>query len=42
MAVADTNTQRAIYIDDYMYIIGTSQISVIDQNKWEKIKEFEL
>lgn len=42
MAVADVSAQRAIYIDDYMYIIGMDKISVFDENKWEKVKEFEL
>ena len=42
MAVADINAQRAIYINDYMYIVGSDKIKVIDENKWEKIKEFEL
>ena len=42
MAVADVSAQRAIYIDDYMYIVGADKISVIDENKWEKVKEFDL
>jgi uncharacterized secreted protein with C-terminal beta-propeller domain len=42
MAVAEVGVQRAIYIDDYMYIVGVDNILVIDENKWEKVKEFEL
>jgi inhibitor of cysteine peptidase len=42
MAVSDVSAQRAVYIDDYMYIVGADKISVIDENKWEKVKEFDL
>ncbi|MCU0652998.1 MAG: beta-propeller domain-containing protein [Candidatus Pacebacteria bacterium] len=39
-AVSGINPKRAVYINDNMYIIGDSQISVIDEVTWEKIKEF--
>ena len=32
---------RAIYIDDYLYIVG-DKIVVFDENSWEKVKEFEI
>ncbi|ADC65096.1 Beta propeller domain protein [Ferroglobus placidus DSM 10642] len=32
---------RAIYIDDYLYIVG-DKIVVFDENSWEKVKEFEF
>ncbi len=32
---------RAIYIDDYLYIIG-DKIVVLDENTWEKVKELKL
>ncbi len=41
-AVSDTQVQRAIYLDDYMYLIGNENITVLDESKWEKIKEFDL
>lgn len=41
-AVSGSQIQRAIYLDDYMYLIGTDKITVLDEKKWEKVKEFEL
>ena len=32
---------RAIYIDDYLYIVG-DKIVVFDENSWEKVREFEF
>lgn len=36
------NVVRAIYIDDYLYIIGPEEISVYDENSWEKVGELKL
>ena len=36
------STRRAIYIDDYMYVIGDDEIVVLDENTWEKVNELEL
>ena len=33
---------RAIYIDDYLYIIGPEEIRVYDENSWEKVAELSL
>jgi len=41
-AVSDINPKRAIYINDYLYMISDSKISVLDENTWEKVKEFEF
>ena len=41
-AVSGTSVQRAIYLEDYMYLIGTNNITVLDEKTWDKIKEFEL
>jgi Secreted protein containing C-terminal beta-propeller domain distantly related to WD-40 repeats len=41
-AVSGINSKRAIYINDYLYVIGDNKISVLDENTWEKIKEFEF
>jgi len=38
-AVSDISAKRAIYLDDYMYIIGSDKIIVLDENNWEEIKE---
>ena len=39
-AVKDTNIERAVYLDDYMYIIGKEGITVLDENNWEEVKDF--
>ncbi len=33
---------RAIYIDDYLYVIGPEEIKVYDENSWERVAELEL
>jgi uncharacterized secreted protein with C-terminal beta-propeller domain len=38
--VKDTNIERAIYIDDYMYIIGKEGITVLNEKDWEEVKDF--
>lgn len=42
MAVSGGDVQRALYLDDFMYLVGTEKITVLDEKKWEKIKEFDL
>ncbi len=34
--------KRAIYIDDYLYIISENKIIVLDQNNWETVKELDI
>ena len=41
-AVAASNAKRAIYINDYLYVISEDKVVVIDENTWEKIDELEL
>jgi len=41
-AVSDISARRAVYIDDYLYIIGDNKISVLDETSWEKVKELDL
>lgn len=41
-AVSQISAKRAIYIEDYLYIIGDNKIIVLDENSWEKIKELEI
>jgi len=36
------NAVRAIYINDFLYIIGPEEISVYDENSWEEIGELKL
>lgn len=39
-AVSETNIQRAIYIDDYLYLISANSITVLNENTWETAKTF--
>jgi len=41
-AVSDISAKRAIYINDYLYIIGDNKISVLNEINWEKVKELDL
>ncbi len=41
-AVSHISVKRAIYINDYLYIIGDNKITVLDENNWEKVKELDL
>lgn len=41
-AVAGENTKRAIYVGDNMYIIADKKITVIDENSWTTVKEWEI
>ena len=38
-AVSETNVRRAIYINDYLYIIGDDKIVVLNEADWEKVNE---
>jgi len=35
------NVKRAIYLDDYLYIITNSKIVVLDEKTWDLVKEIE-
>ncbi|MDD5146760.1 MAG: beta-propeller domain-containing protein [Candidatus Pacebacteria bacterium] len=41
-AVSGVQAKRALYINDYLYIIGDNQIIVLNEKSWEKVKELEL
>ena len=41
-ALSKTQVQRAIYLDDYMYIISQDEITVLDENNWQEIKDLDL
>jgi inhibitor of cysteine peptidase len=40
--VSGYDVERAIYIDDYMYILSRDEIVVFDENSWEKIDELKM
>jgi inhibitor of cysteine peptidase len=36
------NVKRAVYMDDYLYIISTDRITVLNEKTWEEIKELDF
>jgi len=41
-AVSDISAKRAIYINDYLYIIGDNEIVVLNEINWEEVNNLEL
>ncbi len=41
-AVSNIRARRAIYINDYLYVIGDDKITVLNELDWEKVNELEL
>jgi uncharacterized secreted protein with C-terminal beta-propeller domain len=41
-AVSDISARRAIYIEDYLYIIGDDEVVVLDENTWEQVNDLEF
>ena len=41
-AVSDIRARRAIYINDYLYIIGDDKIVVLNEINWEEVKTLKL
>jgi uncharacterized secreted protein with C-terminal beta-propeller domain len=41
-AVSSFSAKRAIYINDFLYIISDDKVIVLDENSWEKVKEISL
>lgn len=41
-AVSGFQVKRAVYIDDYLYVIGEEKIKIINENSWDDEKEIEL
>jgi uncharacterized secreted protein with C-terminal beta-propeller domain len=40
--VKERQVKRALYIDDYLYVVSAERIVVLDQRDWEIIKELSL
>ncbi|MFA4930755.1 MAG: beta-propeller domain-containing protein [Patescibacteria group bacterium] len=38
-AIDNLDARRAVYINDYLYIISDQKIVVLDENTWERVKE---
>ncbi|MFA6375828.1 MAG: beta-propeller domain-containing protein [Candidatus Paceibacterota bacterium] len=41
-AVSGIVPKRAVYVNDYLYMVGDGKIVVINENTWENIQEFEF
>lgn len=41
-AVSDIQAERAVYIDNFLYVIGENKLVALDENNWEKVSELEL
>lgn len=41
-AVKENNVKRALYIDDYLYIVCENKIVVLNELNWERVKELDL
>lgn len=39
--VSDISAKRAVYINDFLYIVGENKLVVLDEFSWEKINEIE-
>lgn len=38
-AVAGISARRALFINDYLYVVGDDRIIVLDESSWERVKE---
>ncbi|PSP86781.1 hypothetical protein BRC90_12160 [Halobacteriales archaeon QS_4_69_34] len=36
------NPQRALYIDDYLYVFGEHEVAVVNETSWERVRTVEL
>jgi inhibitor of cysteine peptidase len=41
-AVKQQQVKRALFLDDYLYIIGETQIVILNENTWERVNEVDL
>jgi len=41
-AVSGVQVERAVYLDNYLYLVGQDKITVLDEKNWNKAKEFDL
>lgn len=38
-AVADIQAERALYINNYLYVVGKEKIVVLDESSWERVSD---
>ncbi len=41
-AISTTGVRRALYINDYLYIISEDKIIILNENDWQKVQDFSL
>lgn len=41
-AVSESGIERAIFVNDYLYLIGGSKMTILDESKWETKKTVDL
>ena len=41
-AIKEDQVSRAIYLDDFMYLIGQDKIVVLNENNWDRVGELDL
>jgi uncharacterized secreted protein with C-terminal beta-propeller domain len=41
-AVSDVRARRALYIDDYLYVVGDDELVVLEMDEWERVEELGL
>jgi uncharacterized secreted protein with C-terminal beta-propeller domain len=39
--VTNTNAVRALYIDDFLYILGNQKMVVLDESNWEEVASYD-
>ena len=41
-AISADGVRRALYINDYLYVISQNNIAVINENDWQKVQDFSI
>ena len=41
-AVSLPDTKRALYLDNYLYVLANDYMAVLDESNWEKVNELDL
>ncbi|MEA1958555.1 MAG: beta-propeller domain-containing protein [Chloroflexota bacterium] len=41
-AISGVDAERALYIDDYLYVVGDDKVVVYDEVSWEQVSELDL
>ncbi len=41
-AVSQIRSRRAIYMNDYLYVVGDDRVVVLNEKNWETVKELKF